>query len=180
MMKAIHIERLRALYAMIAGIPEERIELETWRSRAFKPNDPDWSKEVTNKDLLSQDCGTLACAVGWACAHPEFQKQGLSWYGGSPTYLRRDGLRGFGWYAVESFFGISYGLSKFLFSVENIPYSDVGTRAALYNEYPPVKRGDAKRTLLKRIRTHLLHIGAITAERSEELARLESKGKLTP
>ena len=79
MMQAVHIERLRALYAMVAGIPEERIELETWRSRIVKPYDPNWSKEVTNKDLLSQDCGTLACAVGWACAHPEFQKQGLRW-----------------------------------------------------------------------------------------------------
>ena len=179
MMGAVHIERLRALYAMIAGIPEERIELETWRSRSVNSHDPNWGKEVTNKDLLSQDCGTLACAVGWACAHPEFQKQGLRWDGG-PIYRRRDGLRRFGWEAVESFFGIHYGLAKFLFSVESIPYSEVGTRAALYNEYPPVKRGDAKRTLLKRIRTHLLHIGAITAERDDELAGLESTGKLTP
>ena len=175
MTEAVHIERLRTLYAMIAGIPEERIELETWRSRAVKPNDPDWSKEVTNKDLLSQDCGTLACAVGWACAHPEFQKQCLGWDGGSPIYRRR-----FGWEAVESFFGIHYGLAKFLFSVENIPYSDVGTRAAVFKEYPLVKRGDAKRTLLMRIRTHLLHVGAITPERNRELARLESTGKLTP
>ena len=180
MMEAVHIERLRALYAMIAGIPEERIELETWRARIVKPYDPNWSKEVTNKDLLSQDCGTLACAVGWACAHPEFQKQGLGWYGGSPIYRRRGGLRRLGWEAVESFFGIRYGLAKFLFSVENIPYSDVGTMAALFNEYPLVKRADAKRTLLKRIRTHLLHIGAITQERNRELALLESTGKLTP
>lgn len=179
MMGAVHIERLRTLYAMIAGIPKERIELETWRSRLVKPYDPDWSKEVTNKDLLSQDCGTLACAVGWACAHPEFQKQGLRW-DVSPVYRCVDGECRFGWDAVESFFGIHYSLAKFLFSVENIPYSDVGTRAALYNEYPPVKRGDAKRTLLKRIRTHLLHIGAITPERNRELARLESTGKLTP
>ena len=27
MMQAVHIERLRALYAMIAGIPEERIDI---------------------------------------------------------------------------------------------------------------------------------------------------------
>lgn len=179
MTEAVHIERLRALYAMIAGIPEERIELETWRSRVVKPNDPDWSKEVTNKDLLSQDCGTLACAVGWACAHPEFQKQGLKW-DGTPIYRRRDGLRRFGWEAVESFFGIHYGLARFLFSVESIPYGDVETRAALYDVYPPIERGDAKRTLLMRIRTHLLHIGAITPERDRELAGLESTGKLTP
>lgn len=174
MMQAVHIERLRALYAMIAGIPEERIELETWRSRAFKPNDPDWSNEVTNKDLLSQDCGTSACAVGWACAHPEFQKQGLRW-GETPVYQRR-----FGWDAVESFFGIHYDLAMFLFSIKNIPYSDVKSRAVIHEAYPLVKPGDAKRTLLKRIRTHLLHIGAITPERDRELASLESRGKLTP
>ena len=179
MMGAVHIERLRALYAMIAGIPEERIELETWRARPIKPHDPDWSKEVTNKDLLSQDCGTLACAVGWACAHPEFQKQGLGW-DGSPVYRPKGGRRRFGWDAAESFFGIHYGLAKFLFSVESIPYGDVKSMAGIRNEYPLVKRGDAKRTLLKRIRTHLLHIGAITPERDRELARLESEGKLTP
>lgn len=179
MMQAVHIERLRALYAMIAGIPKERIELETWRSRVVKPNDPDWSKEVTNKDLLAQDCGTLACAVGWACAHPEFQKQGLRWDGG-PVYRRRGGLRRFHWDAVESFFGIHCGLARFLFSVENIPYGDAKSSVAIYNEYPLVKSDDAKRTLLKRIRTHLLHIGAITPERDQELALLESTGKLTP
>ena len=27
MMKAVHIERMRALYAMVAGIPEERIDI---------------------------------------------------------------------------------------------------------------------------------------------------------
>ena len=174
MMQAVHIERLRALYAMVAGIPKERIELEAWRSRLVKSYDSNWSKEVTNKDLLSQDCGTLACAVGWACAHPEFQKQGLRW-DEVPVYRRR-----FGWDAVESFFGIHYGLAMFLFSVENIPYGDVKSRAVIHKEYPLVKPGDAKRTLLKRIRTHLLHIGAITAERNDELARLESTGKLTP
>lgn len=174
MMEAVHIERLRALYAMIAGIPKERIELETWRSRIVKPYDPNWSKEVTNKDLLSQDYGTLACAVGWACAHPEFQKQGLRW-GETPVYQRR-----FGWDAVERFFGIHYGLAMFLFSVENIPYGDVKSRAVIHKAYPLVKRDDAKRTLLKRIRTHLLHIGAITPERDRELALLESTGKLTP
>lgn len=179
MMQAVHIERLRALYAMIAGIPKERIELERWRSRVVKPNDPDWSKEVTNKDLLAQDCGTLACAVGWACAHPEFQKRGLRW-DGSPVYRHKGGLRRFGWDAVESFFGIRYGLAMFLFSVENIPYGDVKSGAVIHKAYPLVKRDDAKRTLLKRIRMHLLHIGAITPERDRELARLESRGKLTP
>lgn len=45
MTEAVHIERLRTLYAMIAGIPEERIELETWRSRAVKPGVPLRSRE---------------------------------------------------------------------------------------------------------------------------------------
>ena len=116
----------------------------------------------------------MACAVGRACGHPKFHQQGLKW-DEIPVYQRRSG-----WDAVESFFGIHHGLAMFLFSVENIPYSDVGTRAALYNEYPLVRRADAKRTLLKRIRTHLLHIGAITPERDRELAGLESTGKLTP
>lgn len=49
MMGAVHIERLRALHAMIAGIPEERIELETWRSRSVNSHDPNWGKEVTKR-----------------------------------------------------------------------------------------------------------------------------------
>ncbi len=49
---------------MMQAVHIERVDLEAWRSRLVKPHDSNWSKEVTNKDLLSQDCGTLACAVG--------------------------------------------------------------------------------------------------------------------
>lgn len=65
--------------------------------------------------LVTWDCGTTACAVGWACRMPEFQAEGLGidfeeGYG-LPTF------HGYGgWQAVREFFQIDHETAALLFS----------------------------------------------------------------
>lgn len=55
-------ERLRELYSMMAGIPDERVDLSRWK------------------------CGALACAGGWACQYPPFIADGLMLKNGEPFF----------------------------------------------------------------------------------------------
>jgi hypothetical protein len=87
--------RLRAAYAIIDGIPETRIDLDTWR-----------------RDSGKITCGTIACAAGWLALHPDMQAMGLSaLLNGGPAY---QGLEGFG--ALAQFFGIDTATAGHLFS----------------------------------------------------------------
>lgn len=172
MMEAVHIERLRALYAMIAGIPDELICLEEWRDTRNHSGD-------LSDAALKKGCGTIACAVGWACAYPEFNRQGLSWRQ-SPKYTQAGNQVSFGWGAVEAFFGLNRHMAEFLFYDEHVPFEQDRYEANRICGFPKVSQPEAKKVLLKRLRKYLLHIGAITTERDRELALLESTGKLTP
>ena len=79
-------ERLRELYSMMAGIPDELVDLSRWK------------------------CGTLACAGGWACQYPPFMVQGLTLYESGPSF---DGDEDY--CALANFFGISYESAFSLF-----------------------------------------------------------------
>lgn len=171
-MSAIHTRRLRTLYAMIAGIPDDLIALEEWRGTL------DGSGDLSDS-ALKKGCGTIACAVGWACAYPEFNRQGLRWRN-SPAYAENGNQLSFGWRAVERFFGVSEHMAAFLFSNERVPFGQSRYEANRGCDFPEVPKSQAKKVLLKRIRKYLFYTGAITAERNRELARLESTGKLTP
>lgn len=108
--------------ALETRIPAKKFDLATWRddSRAA-------SNGTTDNDLL-HTCGTTACAVGWACALPEFQKEGLRYGTAGPT------LEGLvtepgkewrdSWTAVETFFGLSEDDAAWLFIDDN--YHDEG------------------------------------------------------
>lgn len=87
MLTRIGVERLRTLYAMLAGIPEDRIDLRRWH------------------------CGTTACAVGWACSYPPFVKQGLHWDWAEPAYGEH-----ISWAAVQRFFQVEPDIVTRLFS----------------------------------------------------------------
>lgn len=147
----MNVERLRTLYAIIAGIPDERVDLDNWRNK---------------KEL---DCGTIACAVGWACSYPKFVKQGLSLFGTTPTFDTA-GRTYVGWYAVEKFFGLTQGESAALFlkSPGRYHLGGIGINS-------PEDAGlSDKRRVLRRIRHLLLNNGYITKERSAELSVYES------
>lgn len=86
-------ERLRLLYSLIPGLPRENFKMAAWRM------DGSLNDTVSDACLLrgaaKHDCGTTACAVGWAGVHPQFREWGLR--------FDRDGMR---------FDGPEYGHSR--------------------------------------------------------------------
>ncbi|MBF3563881.1 hypothetical protein ISF73_11190 [Burkholderia pseudomallei] len=114
----MHIERLKMLSSMLKTVNPNHFDLGDWV-------DSPWSTReaiaIPNDDLRQRivDCGTTACAVGWACMMPEFQAQGLNYkwdtvcYSSalSPTYEGEES-----WLAVCNFFEIDRPTADYLFS----------------------------------------------------------------
>ncbi|VTU32138.1 hypothetical protein H4CHR_02950 [Variovorax sp. PBS-H4] len=91
--------------ALEKSIPAEKFNLESWRRGTY-------GSETTDEQLV-HGCGSAGCAVGWACALPEFQRQGLVWNEhGFPEIRNSD--HG-GWDAVEAFFAIDEDDAQYLF-----------------------------------------------------------------
>lgn len=144
-----YIERIRELYAMLSGVPEDRVSLLNWREG---PDD-----SVVSDARLLKDCGTVACIGGWACAYPKFKAVGLRTYLGDPVF--------------DGFYSMS-GIARFL------GIDCDSARAIFIGSYSGLDAGiqyDAsdKQRALRRIRLALLGWGAITRQRSAELAAAE-------
>jgi hypothetical protein len=160
------IERLRTLYAVLHGIPGDRLDLNTWRESL------DGSSCVSDDQLLKpKSCGTMACAVGWACAYPEFQEQGLSYFAaeGCPAY---GGVQS--WEAVCYFFDLAENETEYLFHPNEYspPWIKLNEWDGLEISTRSCNESD-RQAALRRIRTYLVHQGAITQARSDELAATE-------
>lgn len=102
-----NIERLKELQNLLIKVPANQFDLGVWFSSVDSEG-----KEFSE---LAGKCGTSACAVGWACTHKEFNKQGLIYEidgdnNGFPVYGDDTG-----WYAVEKFFDLSQNISEILF-----------------------------------------------------------------
>lgn len=65
---------LEYAYAIIDGIPDERIDLETYSSNGIN-----W-----HENCNPHHCGTIGCPLGWLGMHPYFQALGLQTRG---TYI---------------------------------------------------------------------------------------------
>ncbi len=78
----MHRERLKRLAEILDAVPPAQFDLGFWYTKT--------------------DCGTIACAGGWAALDPGFQADGLKPDAGMPTYA---GERGFA--ALIRFFGLS-------------------------------------------------------------------------
>lgn len=115
--KSAGLKRLSHLFYILAAAPKGKIDLEAWRRKAYKECPTD---EVTDEQTRSSDCGTLACAVGYACADPQFNKEGLTWdlKHGVPYYLdagpEKEVLCG-SWGAVLRFFQLSTDSARAMF-----------------------------------------------------------------
>lgn len=131
----MNIERLKHLIEVLKKVPEEQFNLEFWRN--YDEADPfDESFDTITKEALRKyglgtiselsdtdfdvvmDCGTVACAVGWATSDREFNAQGF-YYGSCPYYTDETDKTYYNWDAVEQFFEIDYLTAQSLFSVES-------------------------------------------------------------
>lgn len=146
MHRELAVERLRDLYSMLYGVPEEKLDLGTWATSGKVPSQ------------IRSACGTTACAVGWACLYPNFKKQGL----GIRTFRNKNAgsfpifRDGGNWIAVEDFFGLTEHEARRLFM-------GYGTGV------------NAKRMVMRAIRKQLLDMKAISVDRFEELATWETE-----
>jgi hypothetical protein len=99
-MKAIYKKRLLTLAKFLRTVPKKRFRMSTWATGKFCGD---------QKEPEHNECGTAACAAGWACTIPEFQRAGLSldessfWGGDSltPHYKGKEE-----WDALQKFFGL--------------------------------------------------------------------------
>lgn len=169
------IERLRTLYSMLAGLPDEKVDLFGWR-RSYVGGS--FVSGVCDALLLDQGCGTTGCAVGWACAFPEFQKDGLFWGGSGPRYTHQvdeHTLVLSGWPAVSKFFGLTTSQAIALFQQSpstDITYmGDKEKREAeqIVGDYGYDLRLPDRLRAMRRIRRFLKMQGAISALRHMEL-----------
>lgn len=75
-----NLESLKTLRDFVKNnIPEEKFDLNHWRTRKIKqgqPNDAAWT--VTCYDL-QYECGTTGCMLGWAATIEEFRARGLQY-----------------------------------------------------------------------------------------------------
>ncbi|MGJ7541553.1 hypothetical protein [Variovorax sp. LT1R16] len=133
-------QRLILLAEKLESLPATKFDLSAWRNFDFDLHDPDNASEdvetlsdrqlYENEQLLDDHCGTTACAVGWACAMPEFIKQGLTWNStyGAPMFNAQ--IR---WLAVREFFDLGQHTADHLFSdieydQDNATPADVAVR----------------------------------------------------
>lgn len=169
-MNGVHVERLRTLYALMAGIPANRVNLRSWRCGMSSGSTSDYG-------MRDHSCKSTGCAIGWACAYPEFNEQGLVWEDGSPVLrVRKTGNVFHDWRAAEEFFGLSVDQAEYLFDDDKRPYDLNSPNKD--SQFPNLKCH--KRLILARIRYHLLHIGAITYGRYLQLGVQEVRETLTP
>lgn len=115
----MNVERLKELTNLLKTIPETNFDLAAWIDSG--------GSNILNIDKQSLiDCGTVCCAVGWACSHPPFIKQGLHWDESDyPAYGESSS-----WSAVEAFFDIPEEVAIYLFinasyNIANIKPQDV-------------------------------------------------------
>lgn len=91
---------LRDAYAIIDGIPEDRFNLDLWRTKGKSP----------------RECGTIACAAGWLAMHPEMRKKGLlNGEGGKPIFLDDLAIERTEFHALAKFFCMTYEQAAGLF-----------------------------------------------------------------
>ena len=103
----MNIERLTKLAELLYWVAAEHkpFDLTVWI------NDQDPYSETFDPQRKAGECGTAACAVGYAACDPWFNAQGLSLVDGEPAI--RDVEEG--WDSVEIFFDLGEGDARHLF-----------------------------------------------------------------
>ena len=102
-------ERLEHLITVISKIPKENLSLKHWVSTPGNK-----IGDIDQKSLV--ECGTVCCAVGWACSDPIFNEQGLVW-----DYMLQQPRYKYdtSWTAAMEFFDITFPKALRLFDWES-------------------------------------------------------------
>jgi len=117
----MNIERLTKLAELLDKVALERrpFNLSVWVHKTqdlcfMDVKDTAVASGLSEDEVEHHECGTVACAVGYACLDPWFNEQGLRAYEDLPSYRYSSG-----WDAVEDFFGIYYEEARHLFSPDS-------------------------------------------------------------
>jgi len=108
----IRTDLLETLKEFLKTVPREKFNLSVWRDCA--------NREIfISDDYLKNECGTVACAMGWAATLPEFKEAGLEYSSATICYTnpkdKRDGE--FSFDAIKRVFKFHHhNTSKNLFS----------------------------------------------------------------
>ena len=98
-MKRFHAKRLMRLAKFLPTINPSQFNIYAWHEK-------------------SSDCGTVACAGGWACTIPAFKKAGLHLIGSVPRCLDKDRFPVSGFGAMRVFFGVDSSQSVKVFTAD--------------------------------------------------------------
>lgn len=110
MKPSVYRKRLLALADFLDELDPNRFDYKVWVG---------YNGQMTWEDGMEafQDCGTTACALGWACTMPKFRKLGLDLNSGVPTLK---GVQG-AFPAAANLFGLTDAESYYLFEPSNYP-----------------------------------------------------------
>lgn len=115
----IETDRLLRLADMLEGIDPKRFNLWSWKT-------------------VERGCGTVACAVGYACMDKKFMDMGLR-HESIPIY--RPSISStktlYGWDAVVGFFGLTLEQSYFLFQDPRRLEEDIDFAKSAYCDSKP-------------------------------------------
>jgi hypothetical protein len=127
------VDRLMKLHDLLSAIPDEKFELDNWAKRsptAMGLGRAKGKKVLDFTKAIQTDCGTTACACGWATTIPEFNALGfkmVDFHNGHSSAngmieFEMDGVYSRGISAAALFFEIDYDDASNLFIPSNYPY----------------------------------------------------------
>lgn len=92
-----NFELLKDAYAIIDGLPDENVNLNSWR-----------------RTDCGATCGTIACAAGWLSLHPQFEALGLRYDKGRENIVLDQSVH-YGWAALAQVFSLTNSDAQHLF-----------------------------------------------------------------
>lgn len=133
-------ELLKDAYAIIGGIPEDKIHL----------------RAIVSKVGESAECGTVCCAAGWLGLHPKFQALGLttSLNASDDIRIKMRGVDDYSFYSTKlaALFNMEIEEIENLFSPDSQSDYDVIIKA----------KPSPKQRFLKRVRMYLEEKGQLS------------------
>ena len=129
----MHLERMKHMVRVLRTVqsrPElsKRFDLRTWFDTYASNGRQHLQAQfesAEDKVSIPHNCGTTACAVGYAGLDPWFREQGFTTDAqGGVNYESQGGRIISSWNAVECFFDISEHRAEYFFSANNYPQDE--------------------------------------------------------